>query len=579
MALVVNNQFAEIALSAWKAGQRRLIGELFGMPLYRSLMLRLPKTDAPLTDLPRLIQADLSQGTALAQGTFFLAGVTVQCEHATELWNKPVPSRRFAARLHEFSWIHDLLALDTSDATALAGYHMDHWIRVYGEWNPFSWAPGLTARRCLNWLSAGRGLLGYGEEARLRRECLIRQATYLQKLSKTISDAHDRLQITMALVATGLQVPGAGHFLDSGLTILSDQLTEQILPDGGHISRNPETAASTLCDLVSLKHLFEYQNIPVPEDLERALARLAPMVRFLCAYDGYLSSFNGGGEGRLMNTPRILQDLSIPESAFSYAPHSGYQRVKTPASVLMMDTGRPPPERFSQNAHAGALAFELSTPGGRLIVNCGWSEDQPDQWHLAVRTSAAHSTLIINDTSSAQIRSHGLRAKLLGPRLRQRGLANPSRRKMEPGTGTRLEASHGGYLSRYGVIHQRQVLISEDGTKIFGEDRVFRPRSAPKVTVPAMLDCALRFHLHPKVRASLARDGSQILLILPDGTGWKFHCEDNAIELQPSVYLAAGAPPARTVQLLVPYSLNTQADITDPQNLVRWSIERVNDER
>jgi len=572
---VAENQFLEIANAAWKAGRRRLAGELFSMPVYRKIALRFPVTKPPSCDLPRLIEADPQKGEALAHGDFFLAGVVSHFDETRELWTKPVPSRRFAARLHEFGWLHDLLSLDSYEANMLAGEHIDHWVQIYGQWNPFSWTPGIAARRCLNWLSFGTILLGEDELGQTRRECLIRQITYLHSLSDIASDTRDRLQIAMAVVTTGAMVPGAGLFMERGLALLSAQLAEQILPDGGHVSRNPEMATLTLCDLVSLKKVLKNQQLPVPDDLEKALARLAPMVRFLCAADGHLSAFNGGGEGHALTTKRVLRALSIPESAFTYAPHSGYQRVKTDACVLIMDTGRAPPERFSQGAHAGALALELSTPGGRLIVNCGWSEDQPDQWHLAVRTSAAHSTLVINDTSSAQIRSFGLRSALLGPRLRQRGLASPSRRKLEPGKGTHLEASHGGYLHRYGLIHHRQVLVSEDGNTISGEDRVFRPRDVQKVSGPVSLNCALRFHLHPKVRASFARDKFQMLLILPDGTGWRFHCPTGQIELQPSVYLAAGAPPQRTQQLVVQHSMNTQADITDPQNLIQWSIERV----
>jgi uncharacterized heparinase superfamily protein len=452
---------------------------------------------------------------------------------------------------------------------------VDHWIEVYGQWNPFSWAPGLVARRCLNWLSYGRTLLGAGDDGMRRRDYLIRQIGYLHTLGDIASKTHDRLQITLALIATGVLLEGAEDYVGPGLEGLSAHLAEQILPDGGHVSRNPEMAATTLCDLVALRQLLESHGRTIPDDLERALARLAPMVRFLCAADGHLSAFNGGGEGHALTTKQILKDLSIPESAFTYAPHSGYQRVKTDASVLIMDTGRAPPEAYSQNAHAGALAFELSTPGGRLIVNCGWSEDQPDQWHLAVRTSAAHSTLVINDTSSAQIRSDGIRAALLGPRLRQRGLANPSRRKIESGIGTHLEASHGGYLHRYGLIHQREILVSEDGTRLEGNDRVFRPREIQKISVPPSLGCALRFHLHPKVRASFARDDTQMLLVLPDGTGWRFQCETAKLALQPSVYLAAGAPPERTQQLVVHFEVDSAADITDLQNHVRWSIEKV----
>ncbi len=569
------NQFIELISASLKMGRRRLVGELFSLSLFRALFLRPPETEPPNTILPRLSKADPQKGMAMVQGTFYLAGAILQFEDIHEPWAKPAPTRRFATRLHEFGWIHDVLAIGTPEAVVVAGKHMDRWVQVYGGWNPFSWAPGLTAKRCLNWLSADEILLGPGAQAGLRRKSLIRQVAYLLSLGHIAIDPHDRLQIALVLVVTGLIIPGARRFVEPGLALLSVQLAKQILPDGGHISRNPEIATSTLCDLVSLKLLLESQNAPVPEDIERALARLAPMVRFLCAADGHLCVFNGGGEGRALTTPRILRALSIPESAFNYAPHSGYQRVKTNASVVIMDTGRAPPERYSQQAHAGALAMELSTPGGRLIVNCGWSEDQPDRWHMAVRTSAAHSTLIINDNSSAQISAKGWRATLLGPRLRQRGQANPSRRKLEPGVGTRMEASHGGYLHAFGLIHQRQVLVNETGDKVFGEDRVFRPVDAPKVTTPAILDCALRFHLHPKVRASLARDDTQVLLVLPDGSGWRFHCADGKVELRPSVYLAGGAPPQRTSQLLVQHTLNSQGNITDPQNVINWSFERV----
>lgn len=570
---------------ALKAGRRRLAGELFSLPFYRAIILRTPNTQSPIADLPRIIKANPNRGAEIAQGRFFLAGETLAFTDTLEPWVRPAPSRRFSRRLHKFGWIHDVLAFGGPDAIALVGVHMDHWIRIYGSWNPFSWAPGITARRCLNWLCAGQALLGdgegglgEGEDGRVRRECFVAQICYLDRFTGIAAHASERMEIALALIATGVLIPGAEYFLGRGITLLNAQLAEQILLDGGHVSRSPEAAASMLCDLVAFKFLLEQQNVPVPEDLNRTLSRMAPMVRFLCAADGHLIAFNGGGEATALNTQDVLSSLNVPESAFSYAPHSGYQRVKTAASVLVMDTGRPPPGRFSQSAHAGAMAFELSAPQGRLIVNCGWSEDQSDQWHLAVRTSAAHSTLVVNDTSSAQISSQGLSYKLMGPRLQQIGVAKSARRSHKPGLGTKLEASHGGYLRRYGIIHQRDIVVSDTGTEIYGEDRVYRPFDAPKANPEPQLDCALRFHLHPQVRASLVGNGYQALLVLPDGSGWRFVSDCGKIELQPSVYLGHSAPPQRTVQLVIAHVINSQSDVSDPQNLMRWSIQRISND-
>jgi uncharacterized heparinase superfamily protein len=52
------------------------------------------------------------------------------------------------------------------------------------------------------------------------------------------------------------------------------------------------------------------------------------------------------------------------------APHSGYQRVDANGTVVLMDTGTPPPIAVSTEAHAGCLSFELSTRQNRIVVNC-----------------------------------------------------------------------------------------------------------------------------------------------------------------------------------------------------------------
>ena len=42
------------------------------------------------------------------------------------------------------------------------------------------------------------------------------------------------------------------------------------------------------------------------------------------------------------------------------AAHSGYQRIEANGTVVLMDSGRPPPLPFSHEAHAGFGAIEFS---------------------------------------------------------------------------------------------------------------------------------------------------------------------------------------------------------------------------
>ncbi len=69
------------------------------------------------------------------------------------------------------------------------------------------------------------------------------------------------------------------------------------------------------------------------------------------------------------------------------------------AHWTLFDAGiRRPPGAFSTAAHAGCLAFEMSSSVNRLIVNCGMAVGSDDAWAAnALRSTAAHSTLMIDD--------------------------------------------------------------------------------------------------------------------------------------------------------------------------------------
>ncbi len=73
------------------------------------------------------------------------------------------------------------------------------------------------------------------------------------------------------------------------------ELDRQILPDGGHISRNPDTLIRLLLDLLPLRQAYVAQAVPVPDPLVNAIDRMLPMLRLLRHGDGTLALFNGMG--------------------------------------------------------------------------------------------------------------------------------------------------------------------------------------------------------------------------------------------------------------------------------------------
>src|SRR4029079_11926514 len=134
----------------------------------------------------------------------------------------------------------------------------------------------------------------------------------------------------------------------------------QVLPDGGHASRNPGALVELLLDLLPLRQAFAARNVPPPPALNNAIDRMMPMLRFFRHGDGNFALFNGMGPTRSDLLSTILAYDDARGTPVSNAAHSGYQRREAGGSFVIMHTGPPPPMPASQEAHAGCLSFELS---------------------------------------------------------------------------------------------------------------------------------------------------------------------------------------------------------------------------
>ena len=576
--------------------RREASSTLQSMGLFSSLrdLGPLPSETGPLPEDFYASRPD--RGTEILAGRFQLAGdlVSVDPEH-DNIWLKPAPTRAFARRLHGFGWLRDVIAAPTpkpedpddfglSDDDEEAGAAnaralVDSWIRAFGRWNSFAWSHGVLSARLINWLRAGGTLFETDESDRKARNTrlrsLLRQARYLQR---TIPLAHDgavRLRCAIALSFVGLCVPRQAGLQKSGLAALEKEVKRQILPDGGHVSRSPRAGTEALIDLIVLRDVAETAGVEIPREIVRAIDRLAPMSRFFRMSDGGLASFHGGGECDHGALKMALSRDDTGAKPFGFAPHSGYHRAEAGGATILLDVGKAPRGTLSTSAHASALAFELCTTGGRLVVNCGWHDDQPSSWREAVRATAAHSTLTLEETSSARLFAPGWKRDLLGPRLTS-APGSVTARRNEEDMGVWLEGIHEGYRADYGLSHRRRVFLAADGGDLRGEDALFRPVSdGPPEDVDVRFRFAIRFHLHPDVRASLSRDSMSALLVQPDGDGWRFRTDGGPIRLERSVYLAAGAPPQRATQIVVQGEAEPFGAGDRPPNRVRWAFQRL----
>ncbi len=342
--------------------------------------------------------------------------------------------------------------------------------------DPVAWRPDVLARRIISWLSQATLLLDDSDVRFYRR--FIRSLTrHVRQLRRTAADAPDgvpRLQAMIALTYAGLCMAGQVRHSKAATKRLADELARQILPDGGHISRNPGALIELLVDLLPLRQLFTSRNLVPPDALLNAIDRMMPMLRFFRHGDGSFALFNGMGPTPTDLLTTILAYDDARGTPVANAPHSGYQRVDASGTVVLMDTGVPPPLGVSTEAHAGCLSFELSTRQNRIVVNCGLPSTSRDSWRQVARSTAAHSTVTFNDESSCRfVESGPIKRMLNGAPI----ISGPRRVTAERGSqegAIVLRTSHDGYAASFDIIHQRSLMLAADGRRLDGED-LFTP--------------------------------------------------------------------------------------------------------
>ncbi len=528
---------------------RRLLTRLKGLSLIRLPFLS-GAPDRLLIAPQDLRTTDATRAAEIYAGRFSFGGKVVICD-ARSPFEVPPPSEDWAESLHGFGWLRHLRAADSGITRANARALVDEWIAMKGAGNAVAWRPEVMARRVMSWITQAPLVLD-DSDVRFYRRFMRSLTKQVRQLRHTASEARDgvpRLQAMIALMYAALCMANQSRHIKQAVKRLSDELDRQILPDGGHISRNPGALIEILVDLLPMRQVFTARNTPPPAALLNAVDRIMPMLRFFRHGDGNFALFNGMGPTRSDLLGTILAYDDARGTPVSNAAHSGYQRLDAAGTVVIMDTGTPPPLSVSQDANAGCLSFELSVKMHRIVVNCGLTGTGRDNWRQVARGTAAHSTATFNDTSSARfIESGAIRRMLQGTPV----IAGPRHVEVtreEQDGGTLLRASHDGYADSFNVIHQRAVLLSIDGSRLDGEE-LFTPAKGEEI--PANHDSfALRFHLHPSVKASRLQDSHGAMLMLPNKEVWTFSAYEDRIELEESVYLAGTDGPRRTTQIVI----------------------------
>jgi len=464
---------------------------------------------------------------------------------------------------HRFLFLADLAAIEGEDGARAAREFTADWLRRCGQIETVSWRPDIIGDRLYAWIAFYEFLAGGKGDAALRQTLLLSLARQMRHLARVWKRETGlaRLKALRGLVAAAAAVEDKRR-LGRACDLLAEECKTQVLADGGHPSRDPGAVLAALTYLIEARDALAAASVEIPSALLAAIDRCSPLLRFFRHGDGRLALFNGASEGSSAFVTLVLSRAESDGKPPPRAPHMGYERLQAGQSLAILDCGTHPPRPWDKNAHAGALALEMSFGTERLLVNCGARLDGEKRggetsWRFAMRATAAHSTLIVGDTSSAEIAPDGHFAGA--------PFAVSVKRSEENGNQY-VRASHDGYRAAFGLVHYREIYLAADGEDLRGEDRLEPAPGAAR----AGSGFAIRFHLHPEVQASAAAEGDGVLLRLPSGGRWRFQAAGAAINLAESVYLGTGAL-RRSQQVIL-------SGFAGPDGVsVKWAMRRERD--
>lgn len=428
--------------------------------LFRNRLARRPwKAVAPFC---RYRQFD---GSRVGEGGFCFLNVDAEASGAVD-WSAAGMGRLWRYNLHYFQYLLPQGALAPDVGLGL----IRHWIACNPPGTADAWDPFPVSLRVVNWLKYLTQLeqldsASFDEVI----ASAYQQVLWLEGRLERHLLANHFFKNLKALIFAGLFFEGADadRWLATGERFLMRELSEQVLPDGGHFERSPMYHCMVLEDCLDLVNAMSEQSDP---RCRRLVAALEPTCRRMAQYlagmvhpDAEIALFNDSAFGIELPAEQLLdyaagllgQRAVAPASRFWSFPDTGYY-VLAPrgGDRMIVDCGNVGPDYQPGHAHCDTLSYELSLGGRRVIVDSGVHDYELGEMRRYVRSTAAHNTVRVDGVEQSEIWGAfrvGRRAKPLHADLEATG------------QGLRFSGAHEGYR-RLGVTHSREITWDPEGT-------------------------------------------------------------------------------------------------------------------
>ena len=439
-----------------------------------------------------------------------------------DIWKNKNLNKKDFAILNNFYWF---FSLDLKSSKQTTQTVITNWIKDNSKYNDKSWNFDLTAKRIIAWLSCHH--LTYEDSSQDYKDSfnkiIQKQTNHLINEINKSDLIEDKLIGCASIILVGLCYQNERNYLSFGTSVLK-KISKLTLDNYGFPkSRSVKQLILYLKYFILIREWFKESQKNTPEHVDETIYYLGQGYAFFCKNEGLNVLFNGNNLSKNIGFDNYLKRLGYKFKSEN-RELGGYIIFNDKKISLIMDVGNTPGFNYTKDYQSGALSFEVISNGKKLITNCGYYKKNNQKLNHLSKSSAAQSTLVIDDSSSCRFVETNKTLSV------KKGLKIIKKDTIFEKNYWKIIASHDGYLKKYNSIHEREIEFFPEKMIFVGSDRIIKK----KINHNYKFD--IRFHLEPSVKLMKTQDNKTILIEL-DGEGWKFTCDNYDININNGLYL------------------------------------------
>ena len=434
--------------------------------------------------------------------------------------------KRNYKQLHNFIWLN-LINRKTDSKNIKKIIYI--WMLRNSKYKKKIWETSILSSRISSWI-LNIDIILENANFDFRRKFLnniISQCNHLKKNIKFEKDYLKKVEISVALILSGLIFKEYEDNYKLGIKELESFVKDFFDDDGFPLSRNPNDLLFSSKYLIFCKEVIKDAQKYIPEFLENIIEKNLTCLNFIKCPNDQLPLFNGASE-KILNQLGEHVELNLKKKSKNI--FGGLFKLKQKNHIVFFDIGEPPKKNFSKCYQSGPLSFEYFLDGEKIICNSGFGDNISNKAQLLSRLTACQTTLTLNDTSVTKFERNKLVNKIFGNSVKNT-FRTYDINVFDDNNLIGCAASHNGYEKNFGCIHKREIFFDKKNNHLKGVDHIFKKKDGIPIRY------VFRFHFTPGLTVVKTMGGNSALIQVSKNKSLIFTVNNEMLKIDKSIFL------------------------------------------